>query len=90
MLAAAGLSIPVAHQGNCILKKNATDASTGRPGSQLSRAWGKEKLANVTRTGSRVVPGTLFTASETLQAPHESPRKPSKGGRQWNEWPALV
>lgn len=42
VLAAAGLPSAVAHQANCILGKNTTDASAGRPGSQLSCAGGKE------------------------------------------------
>lgn len=42
VLATAGLPSAVAHQANCILGKNTTDASAGRPGSQLSCAGGKE------------------------------------------------
>lgn len=49
VLATAGLSIPVAHQANYILKKNATDVSTVRPGRQLFHARGKEQAAGCTR-----------------------------------------
>lgn len=42
VLATAGLPRAVAHQANCVLGKNTTDGSAGRPGSQLSCAGGKE------------------------------------------------